>query len=133
MVEKQTTKVVLAFRVNPEIKAQFAAEAERHGLTVSEYGELLLANRVATNNEITTLKDSLKLKNQEIEQLRKGGQVKPPGYILPQPFVDRLKFLFEQVKGIHDWVSDPYGEDFFIAYERPEDFMKALIFSTKIR
>lgn len=130
---QNTTKVVLAFRVNPEIKAQLATDAEKHGLTVSEFGELLLANRGAADEAIKSLQAKLNHKEQELQQLRKGGQIKPHGLILPQTCVDRLKFLFDQVKGTHDWVDDPYGEDYFVTYETLEDFLTALIFATKIK
>ncbi len=144
--ESQTgsPKVVISIKARPELKMRLNEEAAASGMSLSEYGELLLENRHDSQTEISVLESEkkalsaqlarnntheLELVRAESAQLKKQLLELPQNSILNDP---RLLQLFEKLKGKKDRIINAEGADFDIVYETPKQVLIALIYASKL-
>lgn len=138
-------KNVISLRALPELKFRLNEEAIECGLTLSEYCEMLLANRHDRKDEIDQLRaenESLELQvipsnDPEPDLLEKENEMLKKRLALAESQLrifndNRLLQLFEKVKGRKDVVENAGGENFNIVYNSPFDVLIALIYGTKL-
>jgi hypothetical protein len=131
-------KVVISVKGLPTLKMDLSKEAEASGMTLSEYCEMLLANRhnrVSENQQLLSENMQLKLRLDEVALLKKENlhlkeelAEERQNSILNDP---RLKLLFDRLRGQKDMVENAGGENFNIVYNSPREILVALIYSSK--
>jgi hypothetical protein len=108
-------KLVFSVRISANLKQELFEEAQAARWNTSEYGEMILENRHRNSEENSKLKqknDLLEKENNELKNENLGLK-----RIVGHSSRERLKFLFEKVKGKKDTVDNAYGDKFEIVYD----------------
>jgi hypothetical protein len=142
--QKEFPKVVISIKARPELKMHLNKEAAESGMSLSEYGELLLENRHNRETEIPMLESEnkalraqlMRINSQELELVRsENAKLKKQLLELQQNSIlkdSRLLQLFENLKGKKDRIINAEGADFDVVYETPIQVLTALIYATKL-
>ena len=113
-LDTATKKVTVGFKCNPKVKLKLAQDANKYGLTLSEYIENLLLDldgaKGSEEKEISELKGKLAFYENEI-----------------------LKALFEQYEGKDIPFKNADGEDLKIKVQEPRDIYTIIINSYKTK
>ncbi len=147
-----SSKPVTGVRTAPALKDALIKEAAEAGISLSEYCETVLYNRLKGNGESEQLAQVVAEQKKEIERLKAqvvatGGKqfevvqaeneqlrkiIKEQNDQLAIYSDKRLLYLFDHLKGRKDTVENAYGDNFAITYQTPEHIIQALIYSTKL-
>ncbi len=160
--DKSSAKVVTGIRMTPNLKDELITESSEAGLSVSEYGEVILMNRnkespemerlakkiTEQEREINRLSKLSAEQSQEVEKLKAQTGKQTEQYQLESAQLrkkiedqnnqlgiyrdERLLYLFDKLKGQSDTVENAYGDDFQITYNSPVEVLKGIIYNTKL-
>ena len=150
--ENSNAKIVTGIRALPELKRALIYEARQLGISLSEYGEVILSNRHESKLEAEKLTQLVSQQAQEIEKLKKQTaaicvrqteilsseirdlkkEIAEQNEQLEIYRDERLIYLFEHLKGTTDEVKNAYGDDFKVTYKSTHDVLLAIIYNTKL-
>lgn len=125
---------VLSIRTQPSLKNSLSQEAMSLGITLSQHAENIISTREKIQKDLDDLRKSCIEKDKEIERIKQELVSKSKsGNTLDLLSDERLLYLFSQLKDKDDIVENAYGKDFAITYDKPENLLKAILYSIKLK